>query len=359
MPDKCEDASFSLRDYLYDLPGSLIAQAPAGQRGASRLLVLDHKRDELEHQQFDDICRFFRAGDVLVVNDTRVVPARLHGRKETGGAVELLVLDPYKDADRGSEEGYECLLKSAKRCRQGSRIVLENGSLVEILQEPKDGTAIVRFLCDRPLLGMLQEIGYVPLPPYIHRNGGNKPVDDRKTYQTVYADKPGAVAAPTAGLHFSTDLLRQLNSIGVELVSVTLHVGYGTFAPLRAEDIRNHRMHPEYAEISKSSAQTIETAKKEKRRVIAVGTTVVRTLEWVAAEYGKVDSFSGLCNHYIYPGYRFRVIDGMVTNFHLPGSTLILLVAAFAGRKIVLRAYAEAIEKGYRFYSYGDAMLIL
>jgi len=359
MPDDLETVSYLLQDYLYDLPDHLIAQTPVDRREGSKLLVVDRRLGSLSHCRFDEIRRFLHSGDLLAVNDTRVVAARLYGTKETGGAVELLVLDPYKDPDRGRDEGYECLLKSAKRPRRESLIALPNGFYAKVLSAPRDGKAVVRFLIEGPLLDVLDKIGHVPLPPYIHRNGRKPPIDDRKTYQTVYAAKPGAVAAPTAGLHFSAELLQELQNRGVEIVKVTLHVGYGTFAPLRSKDIREHRMHPEYAEISAAAAQAVERAKNENRRIIAVGTTVARILEWAAAELGKITSFSGLCNHYIYPGYRFRVIDGMVTNFHLPGSSLILLVAALAGRQTILNAYRQAIGRGYRFYSYGDATLIL
>jgi len=359
MPDDLETASFLLRDYLFELPNHLIAQNPTDKRAESKLLVVDRRHGNVRHCRFDEICRFFSSGDLLVLNDTRVVPARLYGRKETGGAVELLVLDPYKDAERGREEGYECLLKSAKRPRRHTRIVLQNGARATILNEPRDGKAVVRFSMDEPLLEILEKIGQVPLPPYIHRNGNTPPCDDRKAYQTVYAAKSGAIAAPTAGLHFTHELLGELQERGVEIVKVTLHVGYGTFAPLRSEDIREHRMHPEYAEIPACSAQAIEQARIRSRRIIAVGTTVVRILEWAAAELGKVSPCAGLCNHYIYPGHRFCVVDAMITNFHLPGSSLILLVAALAGRQTILNAYQQAIERGYRFYSYGDAMLIV
>ena len=354
-----QNASYALHDYHYDLPAGLIAQNPLDRRDKARLLVLDRRRGKLNHLRFDEICDFFQTGDVLVVNDTRVVPARLYGKKETGGSIELLVLDPYKNPEQGNQEGYECLLRSAKRPRQDSLIFLQRGIRARIQKTPENGKAIVRFLTSKPLLEMLEDIGSVPLPPYIHRNNDFTANGDRQSYQTVYALKPGAVAAPTAGLHFTQALLEALQKRGVEIVKVTLHVGYGTFAPLRTADIRDHRMHAEYAEISVDSANRIKSAKADNRRVIAVGTTVVRTLEWVATEFGQVTPFSGLCDHYIYPGYRFKVIEGMVTNFHLPGSSLMLLVSAFAGRTEILSAYNKAIELGYRFFSYGDATLIL
>lgn len=354
-----EEFSCRLEDFDYDLPSELIAQAPSPSRGTSRLLVLDRHEGRLEHRFFEDLRRYLKAGDVMVVNDTRVVPARLCGSKETGGRIELLVLDPYKDPAEGAKEGYRCLVKAAKRPKAGSRIQLEGGIEAQVLGRVEDGKAQVLFTGPLPLLDCLERVGKIPLPPYIRRDAGQDPFDDAKSYQTVYARSPGAVAAPTAGLHFSEILLEELRALGIAIVPVTLHVGYGTFAPIRVEDIRRHRMHPEHAEISPTSAEALRRAKTEGRRVIAVGTTVVRILEWVAQETGEPVPFSGLCNHYIYPGYRFRIVDGMVTNFHLPKSTLLLLVSAFAGRKNILNAYGEAIRERYRFYSYGDAMLIL
>ncbi|MCK8602141.1 tRNA preQ1(34) S-adenosylmethionine ribosyltransferase-isomerase QueA [Desulfoferrobacter suflitae] len=352
-------ASFDLQAYQYHLPTGLIAQHPLEKRDESRLLVMQRRSGKRAHLQFDSICDFFQRGDVLVVNDTRVVPARLYGNKETGGFIELLVLDPHKAPEEGRREGYTCLLKCAKRPRRDSLIFLPKGLRARIQSDPKDGTAIVRFLTSQPLPQILEEIGSVPLPPYIDRNRDEVNAADRHCYQTVYALKPGAVAAPTAGLHFTAELLDKLQNQGVEIVTVTLHVGYGTFAPLRVADIREHRMHSEYAEIPADSAERIRSARAQRRRVIAVGTTVVRTLEWVASEFGEVVSYADWCRHYIYPGYSFRVIDAMVTNFHLPGSSLLLLVSAFAGRSQILSAYQEAIGLGYRFFSYGDAMLIL
>jgi len=355
-----KESVFHLQKYHYDLPPALIAQTPSDRRETSRLLVLNRTGNLFDHRRFEELPAYLKPGDVLVVNDTRVVPARLRGIKETGGRVELLVLDPYKDPDLGAEEGYRCLVKESKPSQPKSLITLQNGLRAKVLTPKQDGKARVRFLSSEPLLDLLQRVGEVPLPPYIIRSEGDRAaVDDAATYQTVYAQKPGAVAAPTAGLHFSTPLLKQLENQGVELATVTLHVGYGTFAPIRVEDIREHGMHSEYAEISHDSAERIAKAAKEGRRIVAVGTTVVRTLEWVALDSGKVIPFSGLCSHYIYPGYRFRVVNAMITNFHLPQSTLLLLVSAFAGRETILEAYEEAIGNDYRFFSYGDAMLIL
>lgn len=353
-----ETRLYDLDQYDYQLPPELIAQAPSGRREESRLLVLDRSGNRLEHRHFADLPRFLRAGDMLVVNDTRVVGARLRGCKPTGGKVELLVLDPYKAPELGAREGYECLVKAAKRSAPGTLIDLGNNIRAEILSSGGNGKAQVRFLSDRPLLDLLQQIGEVPLPPYIDRRAGECPVDDTTAYQTVYAQHPGAVAAPTAGLHFSEQLLQRLGERGVEVVPVTLHVGYGTFAPIRVEDIREHRMHSEYACIDAAAAARIAGAQAEGRRIIAVGTTVVRILEWTALQCGGITPFAGFCTHYIYPGYRFRVVDAMITNFHLPKSTLLLLVSAFAGREAILNAYREAVVKAYRFFSYGDAMFI-
>jgi S-adenosylmethionine:tRNA ribosyltransferase-isomerase len=350
---------YALDEYHYELPADLIAQIPCQKRETSRLLVMDRSRGGLEHRCFADLLDYLVAGDVLVVNDTRVVPARLAGVKESGGRVELLVLDPYKDPELGAREGYQCLIKASKRSKPHCRIQLQGDAGAEVLTALEDGKARVRFETPGSLLEMLDRVGSVPLPPYISRKGAEQPPDDHLAYQTVYAEKPGAVAAPTAGLHFSKDLLGKVVDKGIELVSVTLHVGYGTFSPIRVKDLREHRMHPEYVEVSAESAGRIEKARAEGRRIVAVGTTVVRTLEWVASRLGRLAPFQGHCDHYIYPGYPFRVVDAMITNFHLPQSTLILLVSAFAGREAVLGAYREAIRQRYRFFSYGDAMLIL
>ncbi|MFZ2446853.1 MAG: tRNA preQ1(34) S-adenosylmethionine ribosyltransferase-isomerase QueA [Syntrophobacteraceae bacterium] len=352
------DLSFRLEDYDFELPPELIAQAPAPRRELSRLLVLNRRRNTIEHSRFDSIIDYFDPGDLLVVNDTRVVRARLQGRKDSGGKAEILVLDPYKPPESGAEEGYLCLVRASKGVKPGRTVYLEDGTRAEILAPGPDGTARVRFHGGN-LLDILDRIGEVPLPPYIARLPGCSPVDDFSCYQTEYARKPGAVAAPTAGLHFSADLLEGLKAAGVETAAVTLHVGYGTFAPIRCEDIREHRMHSEYFEVSAETAEAVAGAKKDGRRVVAVGTTVVRTLEWVAAGAGGMAPLSGPCDHYIYPGYRFEVVDRMITNFHLPGSSLILLVSAFAGRNKILAAYAEAVREKYRFFSYGDAMLIV
>ena len=354
-----EGPAFHIDDYDYDLPVTSIAQAPCAARDDSRLLVLDRSSGGVEHRSFQDIVSLLRPGDLLVTNDTRVVPARLLGRKESGGRVELLVLNPHEVAENGADEGHACLVKCSKRMKAGTRIQLEDGVYAEFIRSLGEGKARVRFVTSEPLLDLLERIGHVPLPPYIRRDGMEAPVDDLAAYQTVYASKPGAVAAPTAGLHFSHETIGKLSAAGIARVSITLHVGYGTFAPVRVHDIRDHKIHSEYFVISEESAGIIERVRKEGGRVVAVGTTVVRTLEWAARNSGTVAAASGLCDHYIYPGYRFRVVDAMITNFHLPRSTLLLLVSAFAGRETILGAYREAVERGYRFFSYGDAMFIV
>ena len=348
--------SFRIEDYDFELPPELIAQVPSPVRDDSRLLILDRLDGSVRHSRFHQVGTFLNPGDLMVVNDTKVVPARLVGHKETGGRIELLVLDPYKSPGPG--EGYCCLVKASKGPGAGQTIHLEQGIRAEIVAPLGEGKAWVRFLGDYGLLEILDRIGRVPLPPYIARQG-DAAVDDSACYQTEYACKPGAVAAPTAGLHFSKPLLEDIRENGIELAAVTLHVGYGTFAPLRCEDIRDHRMHSEYVEVSRETADKVVKAKKDGRRVVAVGTTVVRTLEWVNDRKGGIGPFSGQCDHYIFPGYRFKVVDRMITNFHLPQSSLILLVSAFAGRRNILDAYGEAVRQRYRFFSYGDAMLIL
>jgi S-adenosylmethionine:tRNA ribosyltransferase-isomerase len=348
-----------LEHYSYALPEELIAQTPCERREESRLLVLERSSGRLEDHRFGDIHDYLRPGDVLVVNDTRVVPARLQGTKETGGKVEILVLDPYKDPVTAAREGYFCLLKASKPPREGSRIWLDGSVPLTVLSPVVDGKTHLMFPASEDLLDLLDKLGQTPLPPYIRPETRTAELDDRATYQTVYACRPGAVAAPTAGLHFSSSLLESLAHRGVERVAITLHVGYGTFAPVRSEDVRLHRMHSEYVRLEEQAARRIETARVEGRRIFAVGTTVVRALEFICDLHGEITPHTGLCNHYIYPGYEFKVVSSMITNFHLPQSSLLLLVSAFAGRDSILGAYRHAIRERYRFFSYGDAMLIL
>jgi S-adenosylmethionine:tRNA ribosyltransferase-isomerase len=354
-----EDLRYDLEDYHYDLPETLIAQEPMEKREASRLLVLRRSPESLEHRRFDEICSYLQPGDLLVLNDTRVVPARLLGVKATGGKIELLVLEPFKPAEQDNGKACLCLVKAAKPPQPHSLITFRNGLQAEVLSRPEEGKAHVRFLTSERLSALLEAVGEVPLPPYIHRDGTSPHGEDATSYQTVYAREPGSVAAPTAGLHFSMGLLEKLEQRGVEIVKITLHVGYGTFAPMRVRDIRQHVMHPEYAEISHDAAWRVDQAKREGRRIVAVGTTSARILEYAALQEGRVTPFSGYCDLYIYPGFPLQVVDAMITNFHLPKSSLLLLVSALAGRKAILHAYREAVRENYRFFSYGDAMLIL
>lgn len=353
-----EKPVYDLKFYDYDLPEELIAQTPAGSRDGSRLLALDRQTGRVAHHRFRDLGAFLKAGDLLVVNDTRVVPARLHGCKQTGGRVEVLVLDPYKPRETAWSEGYECLIKSSKPLKVGSTLELRENIEVKVLETTMNGRAKLLFPQERDIMDILAAWGEVPLPPYIKREASTPEVRDTQWYQTVYAGSPGAVAAPTAGLHFTTPLLDTLRSSGVEMAAVTLHVGYGTFSPIRTQDLRHHTMHSEQVEISEDTAAKIRKAGELGRRIIAVGTTVVRAIEWAALKTEILQAFSGPCDHYIYPGYAFKVVDAMITNFHLPQSSLILLVSAFAGRENILRAYETAVSHGYRFFSYGDAMLI-
>jgi S-adenosylmethionine:tRNA ribosyltransferase-isomerase len=342
---------YDLSDYDYHLPDGLIAQHPLEQRDQSRMLCLHPGTGRWDHRRFADVPDLMTAGDVLVLNNTRVVPGRLLGRKESGGKVEALILD-YARGRR--DQVFECLIRSSKRPRPGSRLLFDRG-LEGRVMTVSDTTCKVAFQGEGPLDGTLEAIGHVPLPPYIHREDA---ADDRRNYQTVYAEQEGAIAAPTAGLHFTRDLLDRLTRKGVMVVYLTLHVGYGTFVPVRVQDIREHRMHAEWFTLSEETARTINRAKTAGGKVVAVGTTSVRTLEYCSRAGGAIAPGSGMCDLFIYPGFDFKLVDAVITNFHLPQSTLLMLVAAFAGRENILRAYAEAVRQEYRFYSYGDAMLI-
>jgi len=351
---------YTLDDYHYHLPEALIAQAPAPNRDGSRLLHLGRNVGTVQHRHFPDIADLLHPSDVLVVNDTRVIPGRLHGRKETGGKAELLILD-YGETDvRGRDDDkrvYHCLIKASKQAAVGTRILFDAGLVAEV-QNFSDGIYTIAFSAPEPFDGLLHRIGRMPLPPYIKRNATQPDAVDRVRYQTVYAREQGAIAAPTAGLHFTDEILDRIGERGVTVAAVTLHVGYGTFVPVRVDDIREHRMHEEWFSISEGTARIINQAKSEGRRVVAVGTTSVRTLEYATRSDGVINPGSGRCDLFIYPGYTFKTVNAMITNFHLPRSTLLMLVSAFAGRETILRAYAAAVEKQYRFFSYGDAMLI-
>lgn len=335
------------RDFDYDLPPESIAQHPA-PRGESRLLVLDREGPE-RHRRIRDLPELLRPGDLLVLNDTRVIPARLYGhRAQGGGRIEILLVEKTGAAD------WEVLLKPGRRARPGTVIEFEPGLTAEVLGRSEEGHFRLRF--SEPIETHLERLGHIPLPPYIGRP--DEPAD-RDRYQTVYAQHPGAIAAPTAGLHFSQDLLDQIAAAGIGLTRITLHVGLGTFKPVTAENIEEHRMERERYEISEEAAEAIRAARGRGGRVVAVGTTVVRTLESAAlAGGGEVRPRSGSTELFITPGFRFQAVDVLLTNFHLPRSTLLMLVSAFAGRERVLAAYEEAVRVGYRFYSYGDAMLV-
>jgi len=352
---------YSLADYDYSLPQELIAQVPASSRDESRLMVLERKSQRVSHHYFADIVRLLSPGNLLVVNNTHVVPARLTGTKETGGRVEVLLLNYPGRLPESQYPGSvtcECLVRASKPPRPGSKLGFD-GDLHAIVLSGADGFYNLEFRFKEDFDTLIDKIGQVPLPPYIRRDETNPaPCDDRVRYQTVYAEKRGAVAAPTAGLHFSGELLSELAETGVEMVPITLHVGYGTFLPVRVLDVRKHRIHPEVYELTQGAAAAINQAKDEDRRIIAVGTTTVRVLEYASDAGGRVSTGSGKCDLFIYPGFAFKVIDALITNFHLPETTLLMLVAAFAGRDFILNAYQEAIHRRYRFYSYGDAMLI-
>ena len=353
---------YALSAYDYQLPEELIAQKPADRRDQSKLLVLNRQSGQMHHQRFDQLGDFLKPGDVLVVNNTAVIPGRLKGKKASGGKVDVLICRFNGNGRPSASKAtpvFECLIKAAKPPQSGSSLFFDDQLTARVL-ERRNETYLVKFDAEGDFESILDRIGEIPLPPYIRRSTELKtPCDDRVAYQTVYATQKGAVAAPTAGLHFTPGLLERLKTQGVAIAALTLHVGYGTFRPVRSADIRSHHMHAERYLISSAAAQKINSARKGGHRVIAVGTTCVRTLEYAADAGGTVAAGSGDCDLFIYPGYRFKAVDALITNFHLPRSTLIMLVSAFAGRKAVLQAYQEAIKRKYRFYSYGDAMLIL
>jgi S-adenosylmethionine:tRNA ribosyltransferase-isomerase len=350
---------FDIEDYDYTLPDELIAQVPLPDRDKSRLMVVERLSGSLDDRHFFELPELLVPGDLLVVNETRVVPARLFGRKESGGRIEILVLE-HPPEETGKPETRWCLLRSSKRPREGSHLLFEKdvSGIVETLG--KDGLIQIAFRGPQSIDSLLEERGMMPLPPYIRRQEKDRLSElDRERYQTVFAEKRGAVAAPTASLHFTGALMAKLEQAGISLVRVSLHVGHGTFRPVRTRDIREHRLGYEAYGIDPEAAQAITGAKQEGRRVIAVGTTVVRTLESVAGAKGEVKSGTGKTDLFITPGFSFKVVDALITNFHLPRSSLLFLVSAFAGLDLIRSAYRRAIETAYRFYSYGDAMLIL
>lgn len=353
---------FTLQAYNYTLPSENIAQHPADARENSRLLILNRKNGAQEHGHFHQIIDLLNPGDLLVVNNTRVFPARLHGHKESGGKVEVFLLSyPVEKEGNAQEKRAEVttLIKSSKRPKAGSLLLLGPDLTGRVLELLEDGKVIIelRYSSSKELSALLDLHGQVPLPPYISREEGSTE-DDRERYQTVYAKTPGAVAAPTAGLHFSEELLEAIRNKGVDFTQITLHVGHGTFAPVRCEDIRDHKIHQEYVAVSQESADKINTTRKTGGKVWAVGTTTVRTLEFMADPDGKMQAGENWCGLYIMPGYSFKVVDNLITNFHLPESSLLFLVSALCGRNTLMNTYQEAIARGYRFYSYGDAMAV-
>lgn len=338
------------KDFYYDLPPELIAQTPLENRSSSRLMVLDRENKTVEHKSFSDILDYINEGDLLVMNNTRVIPARLYGtKKDTGGKIEFLLLKRIENND------WEVILKPGRRARKGARFVFGEGLLeAEIIEEKQDGGRIVRFFYDGIWEEILDKLGEMPLPPYIKEK-----LSDKERYQTVYSKVPGSAAAPTAGLHFTEELLESLKEKGVKTAFVTLHVGLGTFRPVSVENVENHIMHSEYFELTEDVKNLINETKKRGKKVIAVGTTSVRTLETCGREDGSVEAKSGETQIFIYPGYKFKVADSIITNFHLPESTLLMLISAFYDKEEILKAYKEAVEEKYRFFSFGDAMIIL
>lgn len=338
-----------LKDFNYDLPEELIAQDPLEDRSSSRLMVLHKDTGSIEHKIFRDIIDYLNPGDCLVINDTKVIPARLMGIKEdTGATIEVLLLK------RNADDVWECLVKPGKKARTGARIVFGEGLLVgEIVDVIEDGNRMIKFHYEGIFEEILDKLGQMPLPPYITHK-----LQDKNRYQTVYARNEGSAAAPTAGLHFTKELLEKIKEKGVNVVSITLHVGLGTFRPVKVDKIEEHHMHTETFNISKEAADTINRARAAGGRVIAVGTTSCRTLESAAADDGTIPARSGDTDIFIYPGYKFKAIDCLITNFHLPESTLIMLVSALAGRDNIMNAYETAVKERYRFFSFGDAMFI-
>ena len=349
-----------LSDFDYTLPKELIAQEPVRQREKCRLMVLDRKTHKIYHKYFEDIVEYFNNGDLLVLNNTKVIPARLFGKRRTGGKVEIFLLEKKNPV-------CEALVRPSWRLKEGEMVTLESGDEVEILNRGETG----RFVkLSRPIEDILKGEGHVPLPPYIRRPDRGR---DRQDYQTVYASKEGATASPTAGLHFTEKLLERVTGLGVRVTHVTLHTSYGTFAPIKTEDAERHKMHKEYFELPQETAKAVAETKRDDGKVFAVGTTTTRTLEY-CAQMGLLrrpstfgggtprndnERYSGFTDLFIYPGYEFKVVDHLITNFHLPKSTLLLLVSAFAGREFVFEAYRKAIESRYRFYSYGDAKFLI
>lgn len=339
----------NVKDYDYDLPEELIAQDPLEDRSSSRLMVLDRQTGDVEHRHFTDILEYLHPGDCLVINNTKVIPARLFGVKEdTQAKIEVLLLK------RKENDIWETLVKPGKKAKPGTKLVFGDGLLTaEVVDVVEEGNRLIQFHYDGIFEEILDQLGQMPLPPYITHQ-----LKDKNRYQTVYAKYDGSAAAPTAGLHFTKELLQKVKDMGVDIAEVTLHVGLGTFRPVKVENVLDHHMHSEFYMVSQEAADKINRAKESGHRVIAVGTTSTRTLEAAADENGRLHEISGWTEIFIYPGYQFKVIDALITNFHLPQSTLVMLVSALAGREHVLHAYEIAVKERYRFFSFGDAMLI-
>lgn len=350
---------YNLEDYDYELPDELIAQEPAPTRDGSRLLGVNRATGDLADGRFFDLPSLLREGDLLVVNDVKVVPARLFGRKETGGRVEILILEHPTGLPRGEPDKRWCLLRSSKRPKTGSKILLPEGLHGTVTQLGEEGEVRILFEGAHELDSVLEKRGCLPLPPYIKRDGNDRRSGmDEERYQTIFSRFPGAVAAPTAGLHFTQELLDSLRARGVAIASITLKVGHDTFKPVRSKDIREHHLGEEQYRIERDAAISIQSTKRNGGRVISIGTTVLRALEFLFQKTGRITADSGVTDLLIYPGFKFQVTDALVTNFHLPRSSLLFLVAAFAGYELTMKAYHWAVENRYRFYSYGDAMLI-
>jgi S-adenosylmethionine:tRNA ribosyltransferase-isomerase len=356
---------YDIKSYHYDLPETMIAQVPAEQRDSSRLLALDCATGRISEHAFSDLLDYLKPGDLLVANNTKVFPARLLGKKATGGKVELLILE-YPDLEQVENQEDKTgwrevivtgLLKSSKRPKNGSTLFF-CPDLQGIVLESAAAKVRICLRYRGSLADLLEKNGKTPLPPYIRRHEGEQP-GDRRRYQTVYAENTGAIAAPTAGLHFTPELLQRIKKRGVDFTAITLHVGYGTFAPVRVKDIREHLIHSEFVTVSAETARLINKTIADGGRLFAVGTTTVRCLEFATTDNGQVMPTQGWCDLYIYPGYKFKLVKNLITNFHLPGSSLLFMVSALAGRKLILECYRHAVNSGYRFFSYGDAMLIM
>lgn len=347
---KEEDAlKMKTSDFYFDLPENLIAQTPLKDRTKSRLMVLNREAESIDHKVFSDVTDYFQAGDCLVLNNTKVIPARIFGQKDTGAVVEFLLLK------RLSDHTWETLVKPGRKAKIGAKFTFGEGQLLgEIIDYGDEGSRIVKFTYEGVFEAVLDQLGNMPLPPYIHEK-----LEDKARYNTVYAKHDGSAAAPTAGLHFTQGLLEELRQKGVQIAYITLHVGLGTFRPVKVDDVDNHKMHSEYYVLDEENANIINNAKQNGGRIITVGTTSTRTIETIADSEGRLEAKSGWTDIFIYPGYKFKVVDSLITNFHLPESTLIMLVSALASKEFILNAYDVAVEEGYRFFSFGDAMLII